>query len=120
MTSANSEHKDRLILQLKQEAVDLRARERDYRALQEQLLQLESGFARLSEEKRRQDEDYKARIEANLAFIAGLRTEIDDHKAVLTDRKKQNGDLYLELDRQKDILDQRSIEIARLRADLHA
>ena len=66
------------------------------------------------------DDDYKARIEGNLTFIASLRNEIDDNKAVLTDRKKQNSDLYLELDRQKDALDHRSVEIARLRADFHA
>jgi hypothetical protein len=34
------------------------------------------------------DDDYKARIEGNLTFIASLRNEIDDNKAVLTDRKK--------------------------------
>lgn len=66
------------------------------------------------------DDDYKARIEGNLTFIASLRNEIDDNKAILTDRKKQNSDLYLELERQKDALDHRSVEIARLRADLHA
>lgn len=66
------------------------------------------------------DEDYKSRIDGNLTFIASLRNEIDDSKSVLTDRKKQNSDLYLELERQKDALDHRSVEIARLRADLHA
>lgn len=105
---------------MKQEAIELRQRERDYKSLQEQLLNLESNFARLNEDKRRQDEDYKGRIEGNLSLIAGLRNEIDDNKAILTDRKKANSDLYLELDRQKDALDHRSVEIARLRADLHA
>ncbi len=60
---------------------------------------MENNFARLNEDKRRQDEDYKARIEGNLSLIAGLRNEIDDNKAILTDRKKANSDLYLELDR---------------------
>ena len=119
MTSS-IDHKDRLITQLKQEAVELRQRERDYKALQEQLLQLESTFSRLNEDKRRMDDDYKARIEGNLTFIASLRNEIDDNKSILTDRKKQNSDLYLELEKQKDALDHRSVEIARLRADLHA
>ncbi len=66
------------------------------------------------------DDDYKGRIDTNLTFIANLRNEIDDKKAILTDRKKQNSDLYLELERQKDSLDHRSVEIARLRADLNA
>lgn len=120
MSASNTDHKDRLIQQLKQEAIELRQRERDYKALQEQLLHLENNFAQLNDQKRRLDEDNRSRIESNLTFIASLRNEIDDNKAVLTDRKKQNSDLYLELERQKDCLDNRQVEIARLRADLHA
>ena len=72
----------------------------------------------MNDEKRRMDDDYKGRIDANLVFIANLRNEIDDQKNILTDRKKQNSDLYIELERQKDSLDHRSVEISRLRADL--
>ena len=64
------------------------------------------------------DDDYKSRIESNLVFVANLRNEIDDQKSVLTDRKKQNSDLYIELERQKDNLDHRNVDIARLRGDL--
>jgi chromosome segregation ATPase len=73
-----ADHKDRLISQLKQEATELRQRERDYKTLQDQLLALESHFNRLNDEKRRMDDDYKGRIDANLLFIANLRNEIDD------------------------------------------
>lgn len=66
------------------------------------------------------DDDYKGRIDSNLIFIANLRNEIDDQKSILTDRKKQNSDLYMELERQKDSLDHRSVEISRLRADLQS
>lgn len=52
-----SDHKDRLISQLKQEATELRQRERDYKALQDQLLALEAHFNRLNDEKRRMDDD---------------------------------------------------------------
>lgn len=58
--------------------MDLRQRERDYKALQDQLLNLEGNFGRLNDEKRRMDDDYKSRIESNLVFIANLRNEIDD------------------------------------------
>ena len=51
------------------EASDLRARERDYKSLQDQLLNLEQTFGRLNEEKRRMDEDYKSRVDANIRFI---------------------------------------------------
>jgi hypothetical protein len=36
----------------------------------------------------------------------------------LIDRKKQNADLYTELDTQKDILNSRHVEIAKLKSDL--
>ena len=96
---AGTDHKDRLISQLRHEAQDLRQKERDYKSLQDQLLNLEHTFSKLNEEKRRMDDDYKSRIENNLVVIATLRNEIDDQKNVLTDRKKQNADLYMELER---------------------
>lgn len=88
--------------------------------MQDQLLNLEANFNRLNDEKARMDDDYKGRINTNLVFIANLRNEIDDQKTTLTDRKKQNSDLYIELERQKDSLDHRNVEISRLRADLNS
>ena len=82
------------------------------------MLSLEQHFNRLNDEKRRMDDDYKARIETNLVFIANLRNEIDDNKNLLTERKKQNSDFYLDLERSKEQLDNRSVEISRLRVDV--
>jgi hypothetical protein len=84
------------------------------------LLNLEHQFNKLNDDKRRMDDDYKARIDSNLMFLNNLRNDIDDQKNILTDRKKQNSDLYMELERQKDSLDHRTVEIARIRADLQA
>ena len=44
------------------------------------------------------EEDYKNRVEVNINMISTLRQEIDDQKSFLIDRKKQNVDLYTELD----------------------
>lgn len=82
------------------------------------MLSLEQNFNRLNDEKRRMDDDYKGRIEANLVFVANLRNEIDDQKGLLTDKKKQNSDLYIELERQKENLDNLNVNISRLRGDL--
>ncbi len=68
-------------------------------------MSLEQHFNKLSDDKRKGDEDYKARLDSNLVFIANLRTESDDLKSTVTDKKKQNSDLSIELDRQKDTLD---------------
>lgn len=116
--SANQDHKDRLVAQLRQEAMDLRAREREYKNLQDQLLSLEQNFNRVTDEKRRMEEDYKNRVEVNINMISTLRQEIDDQKSFLIDRKKQNADLYTELDQQKEVLNVRHVEISRLKSDL--
>lgn len=58
-----------MIAQLMKESADLRQRERDYKTLQDQLINLEQNFGRLNEEKRRMDEDYKSRVDANIRFI---------------------------------------------------
>ena len=111
------EAKDGLIASLRAEAMELRAREREYKMLQDQLLSLEQSFNRCTDEKRRMEDDYKSRIEVNINMISASRNDIDDQKALLIDRKKQNADLYTEFDTQKDILNSRHSEIARLRSD---
>ena len=112
------DHKDRLVAQLRQEAMDLRAREREYKNLQDQLLNLEQAFNRATDEKRRMEDDYRSRVEVNINMISTLRQEIDDQKNFLVDRKKQNADHYTELDTQKDTLNSRHMEISRLKSDL--
>ena len=53
-------------------------------------------------------------------FIANLRNEIDDNKNLLQDRRKQNSDFYVELERSKEAIDSRSVEISRLRVDVQS
>lgn len=98
--------------------MDLRVREREYKVLQDQLLALEQSFNRVTDDKRRMEEDYKSRVEANINMVSSLRQEIDDQKSFLVDRKKQNADLYTELDSQKEVLNSRHVEISRLKSDL--
>ena len=81
---------------------------------------LEQTFSRVNDEKRKMDEDNKARVDCNLTMIANLRNEIDELKGSLNEKKQHNSDLYLELDRQKDLLDHRNVELARLKGDMSA
>ena len=64
------------------------------------------------------EDDYKSRVEVNINMVSTLRQEIDDQKSFLVDRKKQNADLYTELDSQKEVLNSRHVEISRLKSDL--
>ena len=115
-----SEHKDRIIAQLKGEATDLRKKEHDYKTLQDKLLNLEQNFNKLNEEKRKMDDDYKARIETHLVTISTVRAEIDDGKLALAERNQANASLYSEIDQQKDGISNRNVEISRLKGDLVA
>ena len=53
--------------------MDLRVREREYKNLQDQLLALEQSFNRVTDDKRRMEEDYKSRVEANINMVSSLR-----------------------------------------------
>lgn len=96
------------------EANELRQRERDYKMLQDQLMNLEQNFGRLNEEKRRMDEDYKSRVDANIRFIQTLRTEVDEQRTIYNDRKRQNAELNTELDRQRALISDRNVDIQRV------
>lgn len=52
------------------------------------MLALEQNFNRVTDEKRRMEDDYKNRVEVNINMISTLRQEIDDQKNLLIDRKK--------------------------------
>ena len=115
---ASQTEKERLIAQLMAEAAELRQRERDYHALQDQLLNLEQNFGRLNEDKRRMDEDYKARVDGNIRFIQTLRAEVDEQKSIYNERKRQNAELNTELDRQRTLISDRNIDIQRVKHEL--
>jgi len=64
------------------------------------------------------EDDYKARADANLRFIQTLRTEIDDQKTTYDERRQQNCDLNCELDRQRATIQDRTVEISRLKHEV--
>jgi uncharacterized protein (DUF3084 family) len=82
------------------------------------LLNLEQNFNKLNEDKRRLDDDYKARIETHLVTISTIRAEIDDGKLSLAERNQANAALYSEIDQQKEQISNRNVEISRLKGDL--
>lgn len=53
-----------------------------------------------------------------MTFITTLRTEIDNFKSNLNDKKSQNAELHNEMERQKENLDNRNVEISRMKGDL--
>ena len=78
-------------------------------------MNLEQNFGRLNEDKRRMDEDYKSRVDANIRFIQTLRAEVDEQRTIYNDRKRQNAELNTELDRQRQLIADRNIDIQRVK-----
>lgn len=81
-------------------------------------MQLEQSFNRINEEKRRAEEDFRARLESNNGLIGNLRKETEEQRNMLNDRKKQNADLNGELDRQRAALNEKNVEIQRSKHDM--
>jgi len=79
--------KGRTINQLRQEAAEIRNKQRDYRAMQDQMLALEQAFSRLNEEKRLMEEEYSERVDTNIRMIQTLRAEIDEQVMVHDERR---------------------------------
>lgn len=61
-----SDLKDRQIAQLRQEAEDTNGRDREYRSLYDEMVELQRVFTRLQTDKSRMDDDYRQKIDQNL------------------------------------------------------
>ena len=81
-------------------------------------MNLEQNFGRLNEDKRRMDEDYKSRVDANIRFIQTLRSEVDEQRTIYNDRKRQNAELNSELDRQRQLISDRNVDIQRVKHEM--
>jgi len=79
---------------------------------------LEHAFGRLNEEKRMMEEDYKQRIDTNVRFIQTLRAEVDEQKSIHDERRHINCDLNCELDRQRAVIQDRTLESSRLKHEV--
>lgn len=64
------------------------------------------------------EDDYKSRVEANLLFIANLRSEIDELRTIYNEKKKQNQDLLNDFDRHRGHHDSKQVELLRVKNDL--
>jgi len=64
------------------------------------------------------DEDYKSRVDASIRFIQTLRSEVDEQRTIYNDRKRQNAELNSELDRQRQLISERNVDIQRVRHEM--
>ena len=82
------------------------------------MLALEDDFNRLNQEKQQVEQDYKQRVNANLQMLQQLRVEIDEQSALYDQRRHENCDLNVDLDRQNQAIIERQAEFKRLRHEL--
>ena len=64
------------------------------------------------------EDDYKQRIDTNVRFIQTLRAEVDEQKSIHDERRHVNCDLNCELDRQRSIIQDRTLESSKLKHEV--
>jgi chromosome segregation ATPase len=113
-----SDQKDLIISQIKAEIFELRQGERDYVELAAQLRNLEHRYNLLQDEKIRSEADFKARNELNFKTIANLKTDIDTLKSSIAESNIEYQELRAENNAIKDISEQRTIDLSKLKNEL--
>ena len=80
-------NKQHIIQKLRQEANDLRERQRDFNAIQDQMQKLEAKYQRQVDDKKGMEQDYSERVDTNIKLIQGLRTEIEAEVDLFEERR---------------------------------
>ena len=88
------------------------------RGLEDQIANVQCLIQQSLQSSRYSEEELKSRVDASLQFIATLRNEVEAQKQLLTERKRQNGDLASELNQTKNAGDSKRVDNSRLKVEL--
>lgn len=87
LNTHHTETKAMIIQRLRQEAADLRAKKRDFQAVQDHLIFLEHKFSRLTDDKHRLEKDYHDRCDSSMSLVQNLKTECDSESSICEERR---------------------------------
>lgn len=113
-----SDQKDLLISQLKAEIFEIQQRDKDYLALRDQLVNIQSKYRHLQDEKLLQDNDFKTKHDSNNTTLMGLKREMDDLRFLLNEKSRQNNDLHSDIAAARDQINRKDMEINHIKGDL--
>jgi hypothetical protein len=116
---AENEQKDLIIAKLKQEAFELRQKEREYTTLQNTCSNMEHKQNSLFEDKRRNEADMASKFEYQATSQKSMMREIDDLKLMLDDQSRIGANLETDCHAQLKIGDQMISEMERLRNECY-
>ena len=94
---AENDRKDLLIMRLKADVFEMRQRDRDYKILHEQYIQLKHQYQRQAEEKARMEAQQQFKMENQYSVQRKLARELDDLKATLEEHMKKTTEYDREL-----------------------
>eukprot|EP00350_Pseudokeronopsis_sp_OXSARD2_P011575 CAMPEP_0170543760 /NCGR_PEP_ID=MMETSP0211-20121228/2768_1 /TAXON_ID=311385 /ORGANISM="Pseudokeronopsis sp., Strain OXSARD2" /LENGTH=141 /DNA_ID=CAMNT_0010847221 /DNA_START=18 /DNA_END=443 /DNA_ORIENTATION=+ len=106
-----NQQKDLIIAQLKAEAFELRQKERDYRQLHEQLMNLQHKFSLQEDEKKRNENDLQSKIEFENSNSRSLKREIDDLKVIYDDLVRKGNEAGVDLNGMQRIFHDKQSEL---------
>jgi len=112
-----SDQKDLLISQLKAEIFEIQQRDKDFLAMKDQLMNIQSKYRHLQDEKLLQDNDFRTKHDSNMATLHGLKKEMDDLRFMLNDKNRNNGDLQDQIASLRDQVNRKDMEIAGAKSD---
>lgn len=71
---------------MRQQLYDLKSQDRDYRGVNDEIINMENRYKILSDDKVRSDIEQRARVNRDMDEIADLRKQIDDLKYLLAEK----------------------------------
>lgn len=112
-----SDHKDVLISGLKADLYEEKRKGRDLEELVTRFKNLEHRYVLLQEEKKRTEVDFLGKHESNTKKILDLQAHVDSLKVTLYEKDGQVQDARAEVNGLRDLTNQRSNEIARIKRE---
>ena len=109
------EEKEKLIGCLQEQILELKAQNRDYAGVNEEIARMEERFQELCDQRQKQEQAHKQRIERLTDETNTAKRKLEELKFTLSEKQKQNADISDEQLRSRKELDSKQEEAERLR-----
>ena len=80
--------------------------------MKDQMMNIQSKYRHLQDEKLLQDNDFRTKHDSNMATLHGLKKELDDLRFMLNDKNRDNGNMQDQIAGLRDQINRKDMEIA--------
>ena len=86
--------------------------------MKDQLINIQSKYRHLQDEKLLQDNDFRSKHDSNMMTLHGLKKELDDLRFMLNDKNRSNADYSDNISGLRDNINRKDMEIASSKGDV--